>query len=102
MFKQEEAEKKGEEPESLPRKPIRSDVQPGKKYYMMPGVGQMLFVNSPLGELNDILLRADKTGAEDAAGVRGEIQRWVRLASGRAQEESPAVLEKTLKSEDLN
>jgi len=118
MFQQEEAEREGKEPKALPRKPIRVNVRPGKKYYMMPGVGQMLFINSPLGELNDILLRADKTGAEDAAGMRGEIQRWARLASGldtrettrertamsekyRAQEESPAVLKKALSGEDL-
>ena len=54
---------------------------------MMPGVAQLLFANSPLGELNDILLRAEKSSAEKAAGTRGELQKWARVISGLDQRE---------------
>jgi hypothetical protein len=111
IFEQKVAEEKGEQPEELPTKVLEADIRPGKKYYMMPGVAQLIFVNSPLGELNDLLLRSDKTGAEQAAGVRGDIQQFVRIATGldmrdvdrkrtalqesiRAQEASPAVMKK--------
>jgi len=53
-----------------------------KVYYLMPGIGQASFTNSPLGELNDILLRAEKTDAEKSAKIRGELQRQIRFWTG--------------------
>ena len=117
ILEQETAEEEGRTFD-LPTKPSGASIRAGKKYYMMPGVGQLIFNNSPLGELNDLLLKADKTGPEKAAGVRGDIQKFIRLATGldardivrdrtvvsekyRAEEGSPAVKEKLRKREKL-
>jgi hypothetical protein len=82
ILDQQAAEDAGEDVKALPRKAAGSEIRADKKYYMMPGAGQLLFSNSPLGELNDLLLRMDKTGPEEAAGLRGEIQRFARVATG--------------------
>tara|TARA_R110000824_G_scaffold101193_7_gene240423 strand:+ start:2446 stop:9612 length:7167 start_codon:yes stop_codon:yes gene_type:complete len=87
QIKQEIAVEEGREAKALPRKRPGTEVMTGKKYYMMPGVAQLLFTNSPLGELNDILLRAEKLPAERAAGLRGDITKWARLISGLDQRE---------------
>ena len=82
ILDQQAAEDAGEDVKALPRKSAGSEIRAGKKYYMMPGVGQLLFSNSPFGELNDLLLKMDKTGPEEAAGLRGDIQRFARVATG--------------------
>lgn len=87
QIKQEVAVEAGETPTPLPRKLRGTEVQTGKRYYMMPGVAQLLFANSPLGELNDILLRAQQFPAERAAGTRGEVTRWARIITGLDQRE---------------
>jgi len=87
QIEQEIAVEEGFEPEDFTRKQPGVAVKPGKRYYMMPGVAQLLFANSPLGELNDILLRAEKSSAEKAAGTRGELQKWARVISGLDQRE---------------
>ena len=53
---------------------------PKKNFYLQAGMGRMLFENSPLGELNQLMLQMEQSPVEQHAGIRGEIQRIVRVA----------------------
>ena len=77
----------GRTPKDFTRKVPGASVKSSKRYYMMPGVAQMLFANSPLGELNDIMLRGEMTSAEKASKTRGQLQRWARVITGLDQKE---------------
>lgn len=57
-------------------------------HYMMPGPWQLLFANSPFGELNDIMLKGSQTPLEEASGTQGEIYRWARIFTGLDQKET--------------
>lgn len=97
QLQQQRDEAEGREPRDLPIKPIDAPIVPTKRYYMMPGVAQMLFINSPLGELNDILLKAEKTPMEKASGIRGDVQKWLRVFTGLDQRE--IIRDRTVMSE---
>ena len=77
-----DATESGEPTDDLPIKRPGDATRSDKVYYLMPGIGQLAFTNSPLGELNDFLIRAEKTDAENSAGSRGELQRQIRIWSG--------------------
>ena len=53
---------------------------PKKNFWLQAGMGRMLFENSPLGELNQLMLQMEQSPVEQHAGIRGEIQRIVRVA----------------------
>ncbi len=52
-----------------------------ERYYLPGGVWTTLLENSPLGELNSLLLRYEKNPLE-RNDIRGEIMRWARGAAG--------------------
>ena len=66
----------------LPLKRPGVETKKDKVYYLMPGVMQLAFNNSPFGEVNDILLKMEKTSPEKAAGMRGNLQVAIRTALG--------------------
>jgi hypothetical protein len=82
VVEQKEAEAEGREAPELPVKERGAETRRDRVYYLMPGVGQLAWNNSPIGEMNDFLLRIEKTSPERAAGLRGEIQRQFRVWSG--------------------
>ena len=51
------------------------------RYYMMPGIPRLLFVNTPIGELNSILMKSRVTPLEQAA-AKGESILWARRVTG--------------------
>ena len=51
------------------------------RYYMMPGIPRLLFVNNPIGELNSILMKSRVTPLEQAA-AKGESILWARRITG--------------------
>ena len=57
-------------------------------HYMMPGPWQLLFANSPFGELNDIMLKGTQTPLEEASGTQGEMYKWARIITGLDQKET--------------
>jgi len=63
------------------REPL-SLVKEGKVYYLAPGIPSMAFENSGLQEINNFMLLAERTGPERAAGLRGQMQRAIRVATG--------------------
>jgi len=76
-----EAEAAGEE---APRKRgTITDV----RYYLMPGMPQLFYANSPLMEINRTMLQWSQTPVEERAGLRGEMARWARLFFGMETEE---------------
>jgi len=82
----EEERMMGIEPdEEDPREPLT--IKHKRNYYMMPGVGQLLFTNSPLGELNDLLLKIEKTPMEQSAGLQGQLLHLSRAITGLNQRE---------------
>jgi len=52
-----------------------------ERYYIPGGVWSTAFENSPLGELNALLLKWEESPAEQA-DVRGEILQWARAYAG--------------------
>jgi hypothetical protein len=52
-----------------------------ERYYIPGGAWALAFENSPLGELNQILLRWEETPLE-RTDIRGELLRWARAAAG--------------------
>jgi ribosomal protein S18 acetylase RimI-like enzyme len=52
-----------------------------ERYYIPGGAWALAFENSPLGELNQILLRAEETPLE-RTDIRGELLRWARASAG--------------------
>jgi hypothetical protein len=52
-----------------------------ERCYIPGGAWALAFENSPLGELNQILLRAEETPLE-RTDIRGELLRWARAAAG--------------------
>ena len=57
-------------------------IDPNRNYYLMPGIAQAAFVNSPIGEVNELLMRLQKTAPEKAAGLRGDLQLAIRALTG--------------------
>ena len=55
-------------------------LEPVNNYYLAGGIGAMVMRNLPLGELNQLLLKYEKTPLEQQEGLRSEIQRWARLS----------------------
>ena len=72
----------GKDVDPLPLKRPGVETKQDKVYYLMPGVMQLAFNNSPFGEVNDILLKMEKTSPEKAAGMRGNLQVAIRTALG--------------------
>jgi|GEM_PF-2184498 len=52
-----------------------------QRYYIPGGMWSLAFENSPLGELNSLLIRWEEEPLE-RADIRGEILRWARAAGG--------------------
>jgi hypothetical protein len=52
-----------------------------ERYYIPGGAWALAFENSPLGELNQILLRWEETPLE-RTDIRGELLRWARASAG--------------------
>ena len=55
-------------------------LKPDKRYYISGGIMTMLLKHSPVDELNGIMKRFEQGNIESAAGLRGELQRWARMA----------------------
>ena len=53
-----------------------------ERYYLPPGAWNFAFNNSPVGELNQILLRSNKSTLESTMGTQGEVLRWARIMTG--------------------
>ena len=75
------AEDKGEEFD-VPLLGTDKKIKSGMRYYLMPGIAQAAFINSPFGEMNDILLKLERTAPEKAAGLQGQLQRAARGLTG--------------------
>ena len=54
-------------------------LEPVNNYYLPGGIGAAVLRNSAFHELNQLLLKYEKTPFEDVEGLRGEIQRFARL-----------------------
>jgi hypothetical protein len=75
-----------------------------QRYYLPGGMWSTTFQNSPMGELNNLLLRYEENPLE-RADVRGEMLRWARGVLGvdvevvtpskTARREEPTVLKET-------
>ena len=76
----------GEAWEPVPQEGI--PVGTKQNHYMMPGVHQLIFANSPLGEINDIMLKIEKSPVEEAAALQGELLRLCRVITGLDQRET--------------
>ena len=81
LGKAQQAKDEGEEFE-LPLLGTDKKIKPGMRYYLMPGVAQAAFVNSPFGEMNDLLLKLERTAPEKAAGLQGRLQQVARGLTG--------------------
>lgn len=68
-----------------------------ERSYMVGGVMSTALYNSPLGELNDLLLRWEKEPLE-RAGIRGEILSWAKFYGG--VDVSVVSASKTMKAEE--
>ena len=55
---------------------------------MMPGPWQLIFANTPFGELNDIMLKGTQNPLEEASGTQGEMYKWARIITGLDQKET--------------
>ena len=62
-----------------------------ERAYMQPGMASLIFSTSPLGELNDIYLRWEKSPLEQVAEREGEIMRWARTLIGAQVTETSRV-----------
>jgi predicted GNAT family acetyltransferase len=62
-----------------------------ERAYMQPGMYSLLFSTSPLGELNDMYLRWDKSPLEERAAIEGEMLRWARVLVGAQTVETSRV-----------
>ena len=82
LIEREKDIEEGKEVDPLPLKRPGVETRKDKVYYLMPGVMQLAFNNSPFGEVNDILLKMEKTSPEKAAGMRGNLQVAIRTALG--------------------
>ena len=82
LIEREKKEAEGEDVDPLPLKRPGVKTRTDKVYYLMPGVMQLAFNNSPFGEANDILLKMEKTSPEKAAGMRGDLQAAIRTVMG--------------------
>jgi len=76
-----EAEEAGEEP------PEKAGVIRDPRYYLMPGTLQLVYANSPLMELNRILLQMERTPMEERGGLRGDLVKWANVFLGLETEE---------------
>ena len=54
-------------------------LEPVNNYYLPGGIGAAVLRNSAFHELNQLMLKYEKTPFEDVEGLRGEIQRFARL-----------------------
>ena len=54
------------------------ELNPDIRYYISGGIGAMVLKNSIFDELNNIYKKWEKTPFEDAEGLRGDLQRWMR------------------------
>jgi hypothetical protein len=72
----------GDESITLPESPYIENgiLVPKKNFWLQAGMGRMVFENSPLGEINQLMLQIEQSPVEEHAAIRGEIQRIVRLA----------------------
>ena len=76
-----DAEEAGEEP------PEKAGVIRDPRYYLMPGMLQLVYSNSPLMELNRVLLQMERTPMEQRGGLRGDLVKWARSFLGLETEE---------------
>jgi len=53
-----------------------------ERYYLSPGFESLAFSLHPIGEINDILLRWDKSPLEERMELQGEMLRWARVVLG--------------------
>ena len=65
---------------------VEAGIIKQKRYYMSPGLARLVFVNNPIGELNSLLLKKEKTPLQ-AATLEGEIIKWAEDYVGLDVEE---------------
>ena len=65
---------------------VEAGIIKQKRYYMSPGMARLVFVNNPIGELNSLLLKKEKTPLQ-AATLEGEIIKWAEDYVGLDVEE---------------
>ena len=67
--------------------PPKAGVIRDPRYYLMPGMPQLLYMNNPLMEINRLILLREKTPIEERAELRGELLRLCRSVFGLDVEE---------------